>query len=84
MLPFKDGAFKIATKTNCAIVPVSMNNTAEMLENHFPKVKRTKVVVEYGKPIYPNELDKETKKHIGTYVQEIIQTTINKNAELLK
>ena len=61
-----------------------MNNTAEMLENHFPKVKRTKVVVEYGKPIYPNELDKETKKHIGTYVQEIIQTTINKNAELLK
>ena len=84
MLPFKDGAFKIATKTNCAIVPVSMNNTAEILENHFPKVKRTKVVVEYGKPIYPNELDKETKKHIGTYVQEIIQTTINKNAELLK
>lgn len=84
MLPFKDGAFKIATKTNCAIVPISMNNTAEIFENHFPKVKKTKVVIEYGKPIYPNELDKETKKHIGAYVHDIIQTTINKNAELLK
>ena len=46
MLPFKDGAFKIATKTNCAIVPISMNNTAEIFENHFPKVKKTKVVME--------------------------------------
>lgn len=83
MLPFKDGAFKIATKTNCAIIPISMNNTAEIFENHFPKVKPTKVIIEYGKPIYPNELDKETKKHIGAYVQDIIQTTINKNVELL-
>ena len=83
MLPFKDGAFKIATKTNCAIIPVSMNNTAEIFENHFPKVKKTKVIIEYGKPIYPNDLDKETKKHIGNYVQNIIQTTIQKNAELL-
>ncbi|WP_251388406.1 lysophospholipid acyltransferase family protein [Mediterraneibacter agrestimuris] len=83
MLPFKDGAFKIATKTNCAIIPISMNNTAEIFENHFPKVKKTRVIIEYGKPIYPNDLDKETKKHIGDYVQNIIQTTINKNVELL-
>ena len=83
MLPFKDGALKIATKTNCAIIPISMNNTAEIFENHFPKVKKTKVIIEYGKPIYPNDLDKETKKHIGAYVQGIIQTTINKNAGLV-
>lgn len=84
MLPFKDGAFKISTKTNCAIIPVSMNNTAEIFENHFPRVKKTKVVIEYGRPIYPNDLDKETKKHIGEYVKDMIQTTIQKNAELLK
>lgn len=83
MMDFKDGAFKIATKTNCAIIPVSMNNTAEIFENHFPKIKKTKVIIEYGKPIYPNELDKEDKKHIGDYVQNIIQMTINKNAALL-
>lgn len=83
LLPFKEGAFKIATKTGCAIVPISMNNTIAIFEKQFPKVKKVHVVVEYGKPIYPNELDKETKKHIGAYVQNIIQETINKNAELI-
>lgn len=83
MLPFKDGALKIATKTGCPIVPISMNNTAEIFENHFPKVKKTHVVIEYGKPIYPNELDNETKRHIGDYVENIIRETIHKNAELV-
>lgn len=83
MLPFKDGALKIADKTGCAIVPISMNNTAEIFENHFPKIKKTHVVLEYGEPIYPDQLDKEEKKHIGSYVQKIVQDTINKNAELL-
>ena len=83
MLPFKDGAFKIATKTNCAIIPISLNNTSEIFEKHFPKIKKTHVVIEYGKPIYPDDLDKEEKKHIGTYVQNIIQETINKNAGLV-
>lgn len=82
LLPFKDGAFKIATKTGCPIVPVSLNHTADILENHFPRIKKTHVVIEYGKPIYPNELDADTKKHIGAYVQNIIQETINKNAEI--
>ena len=82
LLPFKDGAFKIATKTGCPIVTVSLNNTADILENHFPRIKKTHVVIEYGKPIYPNELDADTKKHIGAYVQNIIQETINKNAEI--
>lgn len=84
MLPFKDGSFKIATKTGCPIVPISMNNTSEIFENHFPKIKKTHVILEYGKPIYCNELDKETQKHLGAYCQNIIQETINKNAALLK
>ena len=83
MLPFKDGAFKIATKTGCAIVPISMNNTAEIFENHMPKVKKTHVVIEYGKPIYPEQLDKDTKRHIGDYVENIIRDTIPKNPALL-
>ncbi|MDD7360718.1 MAG: 1-acyl-sn-glycerol-3-phosphate acyltransferase, partial [Mediterraneibacter faecis] len=39
---------------------------------------------EYGTPIYPNELDKDVKKHIGSYVENIVNETIHKNAELLK
>lgn len=83
MMPFKDGAFKIATRINCAIIPVSLNNTAAIFENQSPKIKKTHVIIEYGKPVYPNELSKEDKKHIGTYIQGIIQATINKNAEMV-
>ncbi len=84
LLPFKDGAFKIASKTNCAIIPISMNNTAAIFENQFPRIRKVKVVVEYGKPIYIKDLAPEDKKHIGTYVQNVIQETINKNACLIQ
>lgn len=83
MLPFKEGSFKIASKTGCAVVPMSLNNTAEIFENHFPKIKKTHVILEYGTPIYYKELDKETQKHFGSYCQNIIQETIKKNAALL-
>ena len=83
LLPFKDGALKMADKTGCAIVPMSMNNTAEIFENHFPKIKKTHVILEYGEPIYPADLEKDVRKHLGAYCQEIIQETINRNAKLV-
>lgn len=83
MLPFKEGSFKMAEKTGCAIIPMAINNSAEILENHFPKVKRTHVVLEYGKPIYPNELDKETKRRLGAHCREIIAEMLEKNAPLV-
>ena len=83
MLPFRDGALKIAEKTGCALIPISMNNTADIFEAHFPRVKKVHVVIEYGKPIYPKELDKETRKHLGIYCHDLIQDTIKKNASLI-
>jgi len=83
MLPFKEGSFKIATKTGCPIVPVSINNSAEIFENHVPALRKTHVVMEYGKPIYPKELSKDELKNIGAHCQNIIQETINRNAELV-
>lgn len=83
MLPFKEGSFKMAEKTGCAIIPMAINNSAEILENHFPKVKKTHVVLEYGKPIYPNELDKETKRRLGAHCREIIAEMLAKNAPLV-
>ena len=83
MLPFHEGSFKIATKAKCPIIPVAMNNTAEMFEAHLPKVKSCHVVIEYCKPIYPDELDKEDKKHLGAYTQNIILETIKKNQALV-
>lgn len=83
MLPFKEGTFKIALKTGCPIVPVSINNTAEIFENHMPKMKKTHVIIEYGKPIYPKDLDRGEQKVIGATCQKIIENTIRKNASLV-
>lgn len=83
MLPFHDGSFKIATKSGCPIVPIAITNSAEIFEAHFPKIKPCKVVVEYCAPIYPEQLEKEDKKHIGSYTQNIILETLKKNKELI-
>nr|WP_296264028.1 lysophospholipid acyltransferase family protein [uncultured Merdimonas sp.] len=83
MLPFHSGSFKIAEKTGCAIVPISLNNTASIFENHLPFVKKTHVIIEYGTPIRLDELDKDTRKHISSYCQDLIQKTIQKNQALL-
>ena len=83
MLPFKDGALKIAEKTGCAISPMSMNNTQAIFEGHLPFVRKTHVVLEYGKPIYPDQLDKQTRRHLGDYCHNIIQETIIRNQSLV-
>ena len=82
-LPFHEGSFKIATKTNCAIVPMTLNNAGAIFEDHIPYVKKTHVVLEYGKPIYPKDLSKEELKHVGSYVQNIIMETHEKNKALV-
>ncbi len=83
VLPFHDGSFKIAEKTGCAVIPVSINNSVQIMEAHFPFIRKTHVVLEYGEPIYPNTLDKEAKKQLGTYCHDLIEATIKKNAELV-
>jgi 1-acyl-sn-glycerol-3-phosphate acyltransferase len=83
MLPFKEGSFKIAEKTGCAIIPVSISNTDEAFEKHVPRVHSAHVIIEYGKPIYPKELTKEQQKFLGSHVQGIIRETLKKNASLV-
>ena len=83
MLPFHEGSFKIATKAKCPIIPIAISNSANIWEAHFPKVKPTHVIVEYGKPIYVDELEKEDKKHLGAYTQNVILEMLKKNQELI-
>lgn len=83
VLPFHDGSFKIAEKTGCPVIPVSINNSVQIFEAHFPIIRKTHVVLEYGEPIYPNTLDKEAKKQLGTYCHDLIEETIKKNAALV-
>lgn len=80
-LPFHEGSFKIAEKGNVPIIPMTIVNSAAIFEDHFPKIIPATVVVEYGKPIYVKDLDKETKKSISTHVKSIITDTYFKNKE---
>lgn len=72
LLDFKEGSMKIATKGKCPIIPVCLHGTEEIFENNLPWIRKGKIRIEYGKPIYPDELDKETKKHLGAYVRGIV------------
>lgn len=69
----------MAEKTGCPIIPVSFSNTDAVFEKQFPRVKKAHVIIEYGKPIYLNDLDKEQRRHIGAYVQNIIRDTLEVN-----
>ena len=80
-MEFHEGSFKIAAKTGCAIVPMTIYNSADIFEDHLPKVRKAHVILEYGKPIYIKELPKEEQKRIGTYVKNIIMETYFKIKE---
>jgi len=82
-LPFHQGSFKIAEKAGCLIIPIALNNTADIFEDHLPKIKKTHVVIEYGKPIDMSAMDREEKKKISDMVLEEIKRMYFKNREML-
>lgn len=83
MLDFKEGSLKMAEKSGSLIVPVAMNNMGACFEDHFPKIKKTHVVIEYGDPIDMTKMDKEEKKHIGAYTRGVVKEMMDKNASLV-
>lgn len=72
MADFKEGSMKMAVKAKCPIIPVAISNTAEVFENHLPWIKAANVIIEFGKPIYADQLDNEQQKHLGKMVHDII------------
>lgn len=84
MIPFKEGSFKISHKSGCPVIPVSINNTDNAFENQIPRIKSTHVIIEFDKPVYPKELDKEDSKLLGRYIQNIIEKNLDKNEAMLE
>lgn len=72
LLPFKEGSFKIAEKTGCPIVPVALTGTADIFENHFPRITPYEITIHFGEPVYLKELPAEHKKFAGVYIRDII------------
>lgn len=82
-LPFHQGSFKIAEKAKCPIIPIAINNAADIFEDHFPKIRKTHVVIEYGKPIDMSAMTREEKKQISDIVLAEIKLMYFKNKELV-
>lgn len=83
VLDFKEGSFKMASKAGCPIIPVAICNTAQVWEAHLPFIRKTHVVIEYGKPVIIKELPKEEQKFVGAYCQKQVEGMLKKNKELI-
>ena len=71
----------IALKGKCPIVPVCIHGTEKIFENHLPWIHSGKIRIEYGTPIYPDQLDKQEQKHIGAYVHDVISNMYHAKKE---
>lgn len=80
LLPFKPGSLKMAEKTGCPIVPVAITNADEVLENHSPWICSAKMTIEYGEPIFVEELSAESKAELYELTRNKIQLMLEKNA----
>ena len=81
LLAFHEGSFRVATRTGCPIVPVSINNTASVFEDHLPFIRSAHVILEFLDPIYPAALSREEQKHLGEQTRQLIMVAIKKNHE---
>lgn len=82
LLPFHEGSFKIATKTNCPVIPVAINNTNAAFEDQFPWIKSAKTCIEFGKPIYLEDLSREQKKKLPEDTHAAIQRMYDENKKI--
>lgn len=74
---FKDGGFKIATKSKCPIIPVGIQGTYNVFERQFPRIKSSKVIVNFGKPIYTEAMERSETKLLPETVKAIVKELSN-------
>ncbi|MCI8485036.1 MAG: 1-acyl-sn-glycerol-3-phosphate acyltransferase [Lachnospiraceae bacterium] len=83
MMPFKEGSLKLAEKTGCPIIPIAITNSHNILESHMPFIRKCHVILEYGEPIFLNDLTKEQRKFSGAYTQSVIETMLEKHKAMM-
>jgi len=72
--PFKKGAFRIALDLNLPIIPISLSGCFEVMNRKAHYVTRHPVHMHVGKPIMPEQFDKEDpQKTIDLIREEVIK-----------
>lgn len=81
LLEFKAGAFKIAEKTKCQILPLAFVGTEKVFEEHLPRVMPSNVYINIGEPFTMDmvaasdsmELSLKTYEKVKKLVLEILE-----------
>ena len=80
LLPFKDGAFKIAQKAGCLIIPVAICGTDKCMEaNKHNFLHSSKVVIEFLEPVDIRGLKPKERKEVLDAIPGKIQAARLKN-----
>ena len=58
---------------------MAINNSDNVLENHFPAIKSAKIIIEFCKPIDVAAMDKEQRKALPNMTHDIILETYERN-----
>ena len=70
---FKEGSLRPALKAKVPVIPMAISGTADILENNKRfQVKPATVHITFGQPIYPDQLERAEKKHLGATIREEI------------
>ena len=78
MLPFHAGSFKLATKSNAVVVPVAIKNSDLVLRTRYKLFHPVRIQIQYGEPIYVENLSKEEQKNLHAITQNIVQEMLAK------
>lgn len=79
-LPFKEGGYRMAEKSKSPIVPVAISGSDLLLESApNKKIRGSKVIIEFGEPIYPALLPLKERKAKYAEIPAIIQGMKNKH-----
>lgn len=75
MLPFHKGSFKLATKSNATIVPVTIDGSYKVWEAHN-RIEPARIRITIHPPVRTDTLDAEGKKLVSDQVFSVIQSAL--------
>ncbi|MDO5517029.1 MAG: lysophospholipid acyltransferase family protein [Clostridium sp.] len=76
---FKAGSFKLATKSGCLIVPITINGTYKLLEANNNRIKGADIELVIHPAIDPVKLDKEELDNLNERVYNIVCSSYKEN-----
>jgi 1-acyl-sn-glycerol-3-phosphate acyltransferase len=80
LLPFKSGGYRIAEKSQSPLVVTAMSGLDGILENNKPfGIKKKHVIIEFGSPVYPHQMDKNERKEFYEHIPDQITEMMSKH-----